>query len=151
MNKPKHSIAWRIVGIVVTALLILGGFAGAYALGVNRGAAADLSDSGWVHPMDRFNDGEYNDYGYGRMPMYSGYRSFHNPLGGIFGFFLFVVVIGAFLRLVFFPFRMARHAMWAHRYHDCRPGCDCHHGAYRHEQCCCDDETPDSEEDPSAE
>ena len=110
MNKPKNFKTWRIVGIIVTALIIVAGFAGAYALGVNRGA---LMDGDWEYPMSRYDqDGE----GYSPKPMIGYYRGYRSPIGGIFGFLLTIFVVGAFIRLVFFPIRLARHAMWAHRY-----------------------------------
>ena len=120
MNKPKTFKTWRIVGIILTALVIIAGFAGSYALGVSRGA---LIDGDWEHPMSRnYEEGE----GYYPMPMHGYYRGYRSPIGGIFGFFLMILVVGAFLRLLFFPFRMARRAMWG-RHHCCPPRHHFHH------------------------
>ena len=154
MNKPKNIKTWRIVGIIVTALIIIAGFAGAYALGVNRGA---LMDGEWEHPMSRYNeDGE----GYYPMPMY-GYgmtRGYRSPIGSIFGFFLMILVVGAFIRLLFFPFRMARRALWGHHY-GCHPRHHFHHmpprGYYgprgSWDEACCGEKGPEAEEESSEE
>lgn len=152
MNKPKNFKTWRIVGIIVTVLVIIAGFAGAYALGVNRGA---LMDGDWEHPMSRFDqDGE----GYSPMPMIGYYRGYRSPIGGIFGFFLMILIVSAFIRLVFFPFRMARRALWGYHY-GCHPRHQSHHmpprgyygprGSWDKE--CWGEEGPDVDEDPQNE
>lgn len=146
MDKSKKFTAWRIVGIVVLCLVVLGGFAGAYAMGTHRGALLNGdADVVWMHPMDRYGnengdfDGSYdfrhpmgmNGY-YGRVGHGMGFLFIGRILGGL----LFLAFLGALLRLVFFPMHMRRHMMMrmgGHGYHGHR-----HHFHHGHDGCCCE-------------
>ena len=133
-NKNKRFTAWRMIGIVVTTLLILAGFAGAYWMGVQRGALTD-GDGAWMNPVERYEeDGTFRD-GYAMPHMYGGGyygRGYVTPfffLGRILGFFFFLMVISAFLRLVFFPFRLHRYHHWGMGRRGCYgPRHHMHHG-----------------------
>ncbi len=144
MDKNKKFSAWRIVGIVVLCLIVVGGFAGAYFMGVQRGALMD-GDTAWVHPMAQYEneDGDYAGFYGSRYPMgMGGYygRMGHGMgfsfIGRILGGLLFLAFLGALLRLVFFPMSMRRHMMMrmgGYGYHGHR-----HHFHHAHRGCCCE-------------
>ena len=93
---------WKVVlGLVLVALLV-GGGSMLYRAGYVRGAMSDVSFESMP-----FADG---DYGYDEMMPYGGYHGMgrgmygysHFSLGGLlFGGFIFFLIVGGILRLIF--------------------------------------------------
>lgn len=150
-NKQKTTKLWRILGIVMIALVVLAGFVmGSYKLGVRMGATTD-GDAIWPHPYARFENGEWEEdhrdgfymypmHGGGRMHPTMGFFVFGRILGGLF----FIGLLFAAVRMIFFPHWRRSH--FAGRFDPHHPHPRFYHPGYYYGEPAPEHQAEDSEE-----
>ena len=103
MSNNRGSFVIRLIGVLLLVGLMIGGGAMAYRAGVAQGIArapevaeafSSAAESGQVAPMPGYG---YGYPGFGMRPHFGFF-----PFGGIFGFFLFILLFFGLMRMIFF-------------------------------------------------